>query len=223
MRILTILLVLGVLITLLAWRFPYALSSSDAQMSLVYLVILLVAMMAGTRSVSWRELPNIAKQAGLWLLVFVALIIGYSYRGDIAQSRFMAELFPNQIQQTEAGTYTVRASEGGHFFIEATVNGAAVNFMVDTGATDIVLSPDDAKRAGFAANMLSFTQIYNTANGTGLGAPVEIQTLAVGDIVLRNIRASVNKAPMNSSLLGMRFLNELSGYKVEGNTLTLTP
>jgi aspartyl protease family protein len=93
--------------------------------------------------------------------------------------------------------------------------------MVDTGASDVVLSPADARRLGFDLAELKFTRIYQTANGTVRGAPVRLRRITIGPIEIEDVRASVNGAPMGTSLLGMSFLGRLMGYEVTTDTLTL--
>jgi aspartyl protease family protein len=101
------------------------------------------------------------------------------------------------------------------------VNGQPVRFLVDTGASDIVLSPADAQRLGLDPASLSFTKPVETANGIGLGASYSAADVSVGSIRLSNVPMSVNKAPMSSSLLGMAFFNRLQSFRFEGNKLYL--
>ena len=103
----------------------------------------------------------------------------------------------------------------------AEVNGVPVQFLVDTGASVVTLSRDDAERAGLNPEGLSFSQRFNTANGTAFGAPVRIQRLSIGGIVLNDVRGAVMESGLTGSLLGMSFLERLSSYAVEGDTLTL--
>jgi len=113
------------------------------------------------------------------------------------------------------------ARADGQFVVEARVNGQPVRFMVDTGASDLMLSPADAARLGFDLDTLAYTHPYQTANGRVYGAPVRLGEVAVGPIVLRNVKASVNGAPLDHSLLGMSFLGRLGGFSVDGSRLTL--
>jgi aspartyl protease family protein len=105
--------------------------------------------------------------------------------------------------------------------VTARVNGTYVTFLVDTGATDVVLSPLDAQRIGFDPKDLRFTQRAETANGVVRAAPVTLDEVALGSIVVDHLPASVNEASMSQSLLGMRFLNQLRSWRVEGQTLIL--
>ena len=103
------------------------------------------------------------------------------------------------------------------------MNGGRVTFMVDTGATDVVLAPADARRIGLDPAGLTFDQLASTANGTVTGAAIRLDSLAVGPIEMRDLPATVNGADMSESLLGMEFLNRLSGWRVENGVLTLVP
>jgi clan AA aspartic protease (TIGR02281 family) len=106
----------------------------------------------------------------------------------------------------------------GHFLVEAVVNGVPIDFLVDTGASHVVLTPQDARRLGFTANHLEFTQEFQSANGTVRAAPVELR---IGQFSLFDLEASVNGGPLPISLLGMSFLQRLSSYEVARGRLIL--
>ncbi len=103
------------------------------------------------------------------------------------------------------------------------MDGVRIVFLVDTGASEVVLAPDDAARMGFDPGRLDYTDIVNTANGTRRSAPVRLGAIAIGPIQVHDVRAGVNEAAMGQSLLGLSFLGRLSGYAVEGDRLTLRP
>jgi aspartyl protease family protein len=117
--------------------------------------------------------------------------------------------------------YVVEPGAGGHYVIEAMVNGAPVTFLVDTGASDIVLTMADAERLGLQPATLRFTQRFATANGETRGAPVVLREIRIGQFSLFDVAASVNEAPLRVSLLGMSFLRQLDGYGVEDGRLIL--
>jgi clan AA aspartic protease (TIGR02281 family) len=117
--------------------------------------------------------------------------------------------------------YVVEPGAGGHYVIEAVVNGAPVTFLVDTGASDIVLTMADAERLGLHPATLRFTQRFATANGETRGAPVVLREIRIGQFSLFDVPASVNEAPLRVSLLGMSFLRQLNGYGVEDGRLVL--
>jgi clan AA aspartic protease (TIGR02281 family) len=117
--------------------------------------------------------------------------------------------------------YVVQPGAGGHYVVEAMVNGAPLTFLVDTGASDIVLTMADAERLGLHPGSLNFTQRFATANGEVRGAPVVLREIRVGQFSLFDVPASVNEAPLRVSLLGMSFLQKLNGYGVENGRLIL--
>lgn len=121
----------------------------------------------------------------------------------------------------DALEYVVAADPSGHYLIEAMVNGAPVTFLVDTGASDVVLTMSDARRVGLPPQTLAFTERYATANGEVRGAPVTLRELRIGQLRLYDVAASVNEAPLGVSLLGMSFLEQLSGYEVQRGRLIL--
>ena len=120
-----------------------------------------------------------------------------------------------------SGEYSVRSDRDGHFIIDADVNGESVAFLVDTGASTLVLSRDDAARLGLNTHALSYSERYQTANGVALGAPVTLREFRVGSFSLYDVKATVLAGPMPYSLLGMSVLSRFSGHEVEGDKLVL--
>ncbi len=115
---------------------------------------------------------------------------------------------------------TLLADARGHFITTGVVNGISLRFIVDTGATSVVLSSTDARNAGI--NYLSGTRTQtHTANGVVPVYAIKLDTLRVGDIVVNNVDAIViesGKLPI--ALLGMSFLNRME-MKRDGQTMTL--
>ncbi len=166
---------------------------------------------------------QLLSQVAIWVGLLLLLVFGYGYRAELvtAKDRFLAVLMPQRGYGEEPGSMNFFRSNDGHFHIEAEVNGRPVRFLVDTGATDIVLTLDVARTLGFDPRRLDFSKTYHTANGTVRGAPVFLRSLRVGELHLNDVPASVNAGRMNGSLLGMRFFNRLPGYRVKKNVLTI--
>ena len=101
------------------------------------------------------------------------------------------------------------------------MDGVAVRFLVDTGASHVILSAGDARRLGFDLDSLTYSRPYRTAAGTVFAAPVVLGAVTIGPIRIAGVQASVGGAALGQSLLGMSFLNRLSGYRVAGGRLTL--
>ncbi|HLI22409.1 MAG TPA: TIGR02281 family clan AA aspartic protease [Stellaceae bacterium] len=120
----------------------------------------------------------------------------------------------------EPSVETFRA-RNNQFFVTATINGNAVHFVVDTGATYVSLTPDDARRLGFDLATLDWSIRTSTANGEAADAAVTLADLRLGDIVEYNVPALVMKTGGGLSLLGMSFLSRLKSWNIRDGVLTI--
>jgi len=104
----------------------------------------------------------------------------------------------------------LRANAGGHFAVDARVDGRRLGFMVDTGASQITIRASDAARLGLHPRERDYTIKISTANGEGRAAVVELRTVEAGDITVRDLRALVvPDAALSVNLLGMSFLSRV--------------
>lgn len=190
-----------------------------------YLLVLLGLVSSGVMVSRQFHLGTAARHAAIWAAVAGLLLVGYSYRSELRMvgNRVLGDLVPHQAMTTDSGAVQIRRGPDGHFRVLGLVNGVEVRFLVDTGASDIVLNRQDAERIGLRPDELAYTRIAYTANGQVRSAPVRLDSIAVGGIVLRDAGASVNGGELSVSLLGMSFLSRLSAFSVEGDTLTLRP
>ena len=163
------------------------------------------------------------KYLSIWVGIFLVLLTGYSYRHELSEikEKILAEIVPSRGFQNNPDSISFPASSDGHFYIRAKVNGIPIMFLADTGASHIVLSPEDAYKLGFKTDKLRFDRIYETANGKVRGSSIRIADIRVGDIHLKKIGASVNEAEMRNSLLGMTFFRRMNSYEVKDDVLTL--
>jgi aspartyl protease family protein len=119
---------------------------------------------------------------------------------------------------------TIPADASGHFFVQASINGTQVRMMVDTGATGVVLSREDARRVGINPQPSDFTARTSTANGIVSVAPTMLKEVVVGEILVRDVPAIVHPdTRFQGSLLGMSFLSRLSQFEVSRGRLILKP
>lgn len=110
----------------------------------------------------------------------------------------------------------------GHFVAHPAVDGRRVRMLVDTGASYVALSWEDAAMIGLKLEPRDFTLRMSTANGIASGAPVRLAEIRLGDITVRNVEAVVaQRGAMRTSLLGMSFLRRLNGFEVSKGRLTL--
>jgi len=184
---------------------------------LIYLVLLLCAVGSWVFVQNRQGLSKTVQQLAIWGFIFLGVIAAYGLWGDIRHT-----LRPQQSVMGAAGQVTVPRAPDGHYYLTLTVNGAAIEFLVDTGASEVVLSASDARRAGFEPETLAYLGRATTANGEVRTASIRIKELALGPIRDQNLRAWVNQGEMDKSLLGMTYLQRWSSIEIRNGALVLT-
>ena len=191
--------------------------------SLVYWAVLVV-FAGGAVLVMFRQrFAQALTAALLWVALALILLVGYAYRYDLrgVADRVMAELIPGHVIGRGRSVEVARAS-GGDFDLTAQINGASVAMVLDTGASSVVLTREDAKAAGLPLEVLAYTANIDTANGRTRAAPVTLDRVAVGGLEERSVEALVvQPGQLRTSLLGMSFLNRLQSWQVNGDRLVL--
>ena len=210
---------LGVVGVWQLWKlFPGALSEMQDQGRFVNLTMLAVLIGSGIVYSRRSSASEVIRNIALWVGVTAVLVIAYVVYHSAGME---AEFVPGYATQVSADTVAFTENEDGDFDVHGTVDGATVQFLVDTGATDIVLSPADAQRIGIDLSSLSFNRRTETANGEGRGAFWRARELKVGPIELNDVAMSVNETGMHSSLLGMAFLKRMKSFEIRGRKLYL--
>ncbi|PIR31833.1 MAG: TIGR02281 family clan AA aspartic protease [Alphaproteobacteria bacterium CG11_big_fil_rev_8_21_14_0_20_44_7] len=189
----------------------------------IYYVMLIVLVGSAVIAHASRDWGKAGKMAAAWLVIIAVISVAATYWEDFANSKFASALIPGNAQIGEDGSLTFIRAKDGHFHINAEVNGKKIRFMVDTGASDIVLNQEDAEEIGIDLQNMRYDRIASTANGTTRGASIRLRNIRVGNLEFADIPASVNEGELDTSLLGMRFLDMLRSYQVEGNRLILNP
>lgn len=182
---------------------------------------LIIIFIFGGAAAFWSRssIARIAKFAGIWALIIAGIAVFYLYRSDLG-TRFMSAIDPSGVMVTSEGMMLHRAQDG-HFWLRADVNGVPVRFMIDTGASNVVLSPEDARRVGIYTGLLDFSGIASTANGNVKFARATVSQVNVGDAVFYDVPVTVNGADMQGSLLGMSVLRHFGSIEFRGDTLIL--
>lgn len=183
---------------------------------ILYLGLLLVVIGGWFFVQNRRNLSKLLQQALVWVFLFIGVIAAVGLWDDVRQLSY-----PVQTIHSEGQIEIPRAPDG-HFYLTAKVNGEALRFVVDTGATDIVLSQRDAAKAGLDTATLAFWGQAMTANGPVKTAPVKLELVEVGPIRDHSVRAWVNGGQMETSLMGMSYLQRFSKIEMTPKTLTLT-
>ncbi|HKL69751.1 retropepsin-like aspartic protease family protein [Salibaculum sp.] len=190
--------------------------TGDQIASFVFLSILGVAILGSYLAHSRLRGSQMAQQAMIWVLIFVGAIaaagLWQDMKGDLTLTQ--ATISENVVE--------VPRGRDGHFHLDLQVNGVTVPFLVDTGATQVVLTRQDAARVGLDPADLNFIGTARTANGEVRIAPVVLDRVALGPVEDRNLRASVNGGQMDRSLLGMTYLNRFERIEIADNRLILT-
>jgi aspartyl protease family protein len=228
MRFILPVAVLGVAFAALVMTPPHAtLFGLDHQRfasAAIGVALVLWLVMSGWRSARPSDIARLTTAAMTWALLFIALTGVYAYRFEASEifGRMTGELLPSEPQVERGGEVVINRRVSGEFAIAGRVNGARVTFLFDTGASSVVLTAADARRAGVETNRLVFDVPVATANGAAMAAETRLDQIAVGPIVMRNVPAMVaRRGALEESLLGMTFLERLKSYTVERDRLIM--
>ena len=191
--------------------------TSDTIGHLVYLIVLLAAVGFWVFVQNRQSLGKTAQQLAVWGLIFLGVIAAYGLWGDIRST-----LMPQQSVLADTGQITVPRAPDGHYYLTLTINGEPVDFLVDTGASQMVLNAEAAERVGLETGDLAFLGRAMTANGEVRTARVKLETVELGPVTDRNVAAWVNEGELEQSLLGMGYLQRFSGFEINNNRLILT-
>lgn len=183
---------------------------------LVYLGLLGAVIVGSYLAHTRLEAAKSLQQALIWVLIFVGFIAGYGLWNDMKYSNSSSAVM------TDSGVISVPKGRDGHYHVKAEVNGREISFLVDTGASQIVLTQMDARRAGLEPASLDFNSTAGTANGVVSTAPVVLDSLKVSEIEDKRVRAYVNGGELDVSLLGMDYLDRFSRVEFRNDRMYLT-
>jgi aspartyl protease family protein len=202
----------------------FGLSHQQFASAAIGVSLLLWLALSGLRSARPSDIARLATAAMTWALLLIAVTGFYAYRFEASAivGRITGELLPSEPQVERGGEVVVNRRLSGEFAIAGRVNAARVTFLFDTGASAVVLTAEDARRAGVETSRLVFDVPVATANGGAMAAEVRLDQVAVGPIVMRNVPALVaRRGALDESLLGMSFLERLKSYTVERDRLVM--
>lgn len=223
--LLWVILVLVAIVALaqLSRLFPGAVSDQD-QPYLIRGLVVLTFLSTGIIFARQIKIGELARNVVIWTGIGAVLVLGYTYRDELRSvgARVRTEFLPSEpVADAQTHTLTLTADSGGNFYAYGAASGTRIRFVIDTGSTDIVLSPADARRLGIDLATLHYVSGFETANGVGSGAPYTLNNLAVGPVQLWNVPVSINRTDMHASLLGMSFLRRLKSFEFAGRRLYL--
>jgi aspartyl protease family protein len=151
------------------------------------------------------------------VLSAIALLVASVIAGKMMEQRTSMPLTPAALvtapqsgPTSNPGSVVIEPGPGGHFQVQARVDGRRVDFMVDTGASFIALRESEADRLGYHVTARDYTLRMGTANGETRAAPIEISMLEVEGITVHNVKAVVHPdRALGVNLLGMTFLSRV--------------
>lgn len=196
----------------------------------VALLLALAVFVGGGLLGSYRgRLGSMTRDAVTWLALGLGLVTLYAYKEELMPiaARVVGELLPGSamtVEQSAGGVTEVRIRKrlDGHFTAAVRVNGKKISMIVDTGASSIVLRPEDAKKAGIDVSKLTYRVPVLTANGRAMAARIRLDKVAIGPLDRTKVDALVAQpGALTQSLLGMSFLSRLRSYEFSGDFLTL--
>ena len=182
----------------------------------VYIGLLACAVSGWIMVDARKRLGQTMRNLLVWSFIFIGVIGVIGLWEDIK-----SDVAPRQLVLEGGGRIEIPLSRDGHYHLTLTANGNPVRFVVDTGATDIVLTREDAEQLGIDTASLSFSNIARTANGEVRTAPALLTTLSAGGLTDRNVRVVVNGGEMDTSLLGMRYLQRFTRIEIADQTMVL--
>lgn len=147
-------------------------------------------------------------------------VVSYSESGALASEP--------KVQLASAPTMAPTVSQvvkaaDGHYWAEADVEGRAVRFLVDTGATAVALTAEDARRLGLDPSRLDYQVDVTTADGKARAARVRLSHITIAGARVENVEALVLEKGLQVSLLGMSYLGRLSSFEATRTALILKP
>jgi aspartyl protease family protein len=218
-------LVAGGLVLLIGADAGSLVGLTQMQTAQVIPLVVLLIIFAGGLFTRRHKASELLGGLLIWGGLFGVAMVSYAYRDELlgVVSRVAGEFQPNvALVDSEAGTATFRRGMSGHFEVNATINGHTTPMIFDTGASAVVLTVADARAAGVDVAGLRYNVPVSTANGQGMAARTRLDKIEVGGIVRRRVVAFVTEeGAMETSLLGMTFLETLSRYSVTQNALEL--
>ncbi len=209
-------IVIGGVVAALFYRFPDAVSTPQDIAALIQLSLIGLMLSSSVLYLHRKNPSNTLKNIVLWLVIGFVCFVGYALKDSL-----LPALVSGHAEKRSGGTLAIRAAADGHFYMQATVNGQPVRFLVDTGASNISLPQKTAERIGIATNTLAFTQAVETANGQTFAAPIILDTLEIGGHVFKQVPAAVNQGALNTPLLGIRFLSNTSSIEIRDDELII--
>ncbi|MEL6220043.1 MAG: TIGR02281 family clan AA aspartic protease [Pseudomonadota bacterium] len=197
---------------------------NDELTSLYVLMLVAAIAFAGIARMLLRS--NHRTLANSFALTFLGFLAfgGYVFREDVSSiwDRVRGELNPSLALAVAPGEVELRRAWDGHFRADVHINGHVMRMMVDTGASMVIIPFEQGKSLGINPDVLRFSMPVATANGPAKVAPINLDRIEVGPILVRDVIAAVaQEGALDTPLLGMSFLGRLTETSFQGERLIL--
>jgi aspartyl protease family protein len=183
----------------------------------LYLALLLVFVGS---ALAGRQLPvgKTLKMALLWVAIFAAGFALFAFRGEFSNLWKHLRTEATGASVTHGQTVRIPMADDGHFWVDASVNGAPVRFLVDSGASTTTVSLAGAAAANLQTGLRR--DFVETANGRVVMKRSTGNRIDLGPIERPDMSVDINEMD-SANVLGMNFLSSLSRWSVEGRWLVL--
>ena len=183
--------------------------------NLIYLAILCAILIFSF--FSWENsLRKFIKFGLIWFIIFIFFIVVALVWENYRSEKSSLNIFDKDLERL-----TLKTASDGHFYVTLSINNKPINFLIDTGATAMILSKKDGEKLGFNVDKLNFSQLAETANGEILISPVVFDKVSLGFKNFSNVKAFISQTDMEKSLLGMSFLSRLKKLELGRNIMII--
>jgi aspartyl protease family protein len=161
---------------------------------------------------------------GKYVMIAVALLVISGYGTKLIDKSVSGPRPHAALAQSPSGPHSMSLSSDrhGHFQVDANVDGRRIGFIVDTGASLVILRESDAALVGIHPTAKDYSAVVSTANGKIKAAPARLNRITVGDVTVQDINALVlPDAVLGQNLLGVSFLSRLKRYEYAQGRLVL--
>jgi aspartyl protease family protein len=197
--------------------------SSHEWSNVIYILILVALLIMGF---SRKDLPikKIFEFTGLWIAFALVALVLYSYRFEFfeVKDRVLSDLFPSKAINKNHKQLVLNIAQDGHYYLNVKIKNNEVRFMIDTGASDMVIDEKIALKLGYDLRNINYNKIFQTANGQSYGASISFDEVDVSGIKFYNVQASITNSDLVIPLLGMSFLQKFYKYEFFRDKLILT-
>ena len=168
-----------------------------------------------------KTVSMVAAAAMIAMALAVFVVPKLNNREAADSTPTVAAVVPPKPQASFANAAIIDRERDGHYWTRADVDGTAVKFMVDTGASTVAITFRDAQRIGLKPEDLDYKWEIRTAGGIVHGAAVTLEKISIGQVKVENVEAMVLREGLEQSLLGMTFLGELYSYEFRKSQLVI--